>query len=83
MIIQWSAEAWREYTDWQAIDKSKVRKINRLVKEITRGQPIGHAEVLRHGPSGLCSAHIDHGNRLVYKVDGDVLRIVSCKGHYE
>lgn len=26
---------------------------------------------------------IDDINRLVYRVNGDVLEIVSCKGHYE
>lgn len=83
MEIQWGASAWGEYTEWQEVDKSKVKRINRLVKEITRGQPIGHSEVLKHSPSGLCSARIDHEHRLVYKVDGDILRIVSCKGHYE
>lgn len=28
------------------------------------------------------SARIDAKNRLVYKVDGDVVRVVSCRGHY-
>ena len=83
MLVQWSAEAWDEYTGWQAIDKAKVKRINRLVKELMRGQHIGHAEILKHGPSGLCSARIDGEHRLVYKVDGDTLRIVSCKGHYK
>lgn len=29
------------------------------------------------------SARIDAKNRLVYKVDGDVVGVVSCRGHYE
>lgn len=83
MDIQWAAEAWVEYTEWQLADRSKVRRINRLVKEIARGQPIGHAEILKYSSNGLCSARIDGEHRLVYKVDGDILRIVSCKGHYK
>lgn len=44
---------------------------------------IGKAELLRHSQEGLSSVRIDGKNRLTYRVDGDVVRIVSCRGHYE
>lgn len=83
MELQWSEAAWSDYLEWQERDKAKLRKVNRLVKEVMRGTPIGKAERLKHSPSGLCSARIDKENRLVYLEEDGVLRIVSCKGHYE
>ncbi|HIR90283.1 MAG TPA: type II toxin-antitoxin system YoeB family toxin [Candidatus Limicola stercorigallinarum] len=38
---------------------------------------------MRGNKNGLRSAHIDAKNRLVFAVDGDVVRVVSCRGHYE
>ena len=84
MELQWSKQAWEEYVGWQKEDKKTLNKINSLVKSIQReGKPKGKAEILKGSKHGLCSVRIDEKNRLIYKVDGDILRIVSCKGHYE
>ena len=83
MELQWSPKAWDEYLEWQTEDKKTLRRINSLIKSIERNKkPIGKPELLKGSKQGLSSARIDSKNRLVYKIDGQVLRIVSCKGHY-
>ena len=83
MLKIWHDQAWDDYLWWQKVDKQKLRRINRLIKEVERGNPIGKAERLRHSESGVCSCRIDGSDRLVYKVDDEGLIILSCKGHYD
>ena len=66
-------------------DKKTLKKINTLLKDISRtgGAGIGKTELLKGRLQGLRSARIDAKNRLVFSVDGDVVRVVSCRGHYE
>ena len=87
MPYLWDDQAWADYQYWLTQDKKTLRRINALLKDIarTRGTElgIGKAELLRHSQEGLGSVRIDGKNRLTYRVDGDVVRIVSCRGHYE
>lgn len=34
MNIIFSNTAWKQYTDWQHIDKSKIKRINEFIKDI-------------------------------------------------
>lgn len=34
--IQWDYDAWEEYCEWQQINKSVLKRINQLVKDIRR-----------------------------------------------
>ena len=79
MQINWHEKAWDDYTLWE---KSGVKKINSLIKTISRGNRAGKAELLRGNLSGWSSSRIDEANRLIYRVRGDVLEILSCRGHY-
>ena len=82
----WDDQAWDDYQYWMTQDKRTLRRINALLKEIARSggsKPgMGKAELLKHSAEGLSSIRIDAKNRLTYRVDGDVVRIVSCRGHY-
>ena len=62
-----------------------MKRINMLLKDIERGNydGIGKPEPLKGDMSGFWSRRIDDVNRLVYRIRGDVMEIVSCKGHYE
>ena len=87
MDIQFTNDAWLEYVSWQQQDKKTIKKINELLKDITRGNPfegIGQPEALKEDWSGFWSRRIDSCNRLVYKIDLDkeICQIVQCKGHY-
>lgn len=33
-MIQWDADAWEEYCDWQQVDRSIIKRINQLIKDI-------------------------------------------------
>ncbi len=77
--------AWDDYLYWQISDKSKLKKINKLIKSIERdgySNGLGKPEPLKHQFSGYWSRRIDSEHRLVYKVDTDNIYIVSCKDHY-
>lgn len=81
----WFDEAWEDYTYWQTQNKKTLKRINMLLKDIERGNfdGIGKPEPLKGDMSGFWSRRIDDVNRLVYRIRGDVMEIVSCKGHYE
>ncbi|WIK89059.1 Txe/YoeB family addiction module toxin [Varibaculum cambriense] len=61
-----------------------MRRILKLIQSIDRNgyKCIGKPEPLRGDLSGYWSARIDEKNRLVFKIDGEVLRIVQCGTHY-
>lgn len=81
----WFDEAWEDYTYWQMQDKKTLRRINMLLKDIERENydGIGKPEPLKGDMSGFWSRRIDDVNRLVYRISGNVMEIISCKGHYD
>ena len=81
----WFDEAWEDYLYWQNQDKKTMKRINILIRDIERGNfdGIGKPEPLKGELSGFWSRRIDSVNRLVYRIDNDVLEILSCKGHYD
>ena len=83
--LTFSPVAWDEYLYWQQQDKKTMKRINQLLKDISRdpSEGIGKPEPLRYC-EGCWSRRIDDKNRLVYSIrgDGDIL-VISCRGHYE
>lgn len=81
--IQWDGDAWEDYCDWQK-DKATLKRINTLIKDVRRDpfDGIGKPEPLKHDLSGLWSRRINDTDRLTYKVVGDMIVILACKGHY-
>ena len=72
------------YQYWQGQDRKTLKKINQLLKSIDWDGPmqgIGKPEPLKYEPG--YSRRIDEENRLVYNVDGDIITVKSCKGHYD
>jgi toxin YoeB len=84
-IIQWDFDAWDEYLYWQTEDKKILKKINQLLKDISRNpyDGIGKPEPLKENLSGYWSRRIDGEHRLIYVVEGDKVLIFSCRGHYD
>lgn len=76
--------AWDDYLYWRRQDKAMLRKINGLVKEITRTpyQGTGKPEALGENLSGFWSRRINHEHRLVYKVEAGSVIILQCRYHY-
>jgi toxin YoeB len=85
MKTSWFDEAWDDYVYWQTQDRKTIRRINELIKDIKRNgyTGIGKPEMLKGELSGFGSRRIDETNRLVYRIKGNELEILSCKTHYE
>ncbi len=85
MKTTWFEEAWEDYVYWQTQDKKTIKRINELIKDTKRNNftGIGKPEPLKGEFSGFWSRRIDETNRFVYRIKGDVLEILSCKGHYD
>ncbi|CAN1494556.1 toxin_Txe_YoeB, addiction module toxin, Txe/YoeB family [Spirosomataceae bacterium] len=79
-----SDDAWEDYLYWQATDKSVMKKINTLIKEIERTpfEGSGKPEPLKHNLSGWWSRRINLEHRLVYKIENDTIVITLCRFHY-
>lgn len=78
-------ESWEDYLYWQKTDKKILKRINMLIKDISR-QPysgIGKPEPLKHNYRGFWSRRINDEHRLIYQVNEDELRIVKCRFHYD
>lgn len=78
-------ESWEDYLYWQKTDKKKLKRINELIKDISR-QPfdgLGKPEPLKFKYSGFWSRRIDDEHRLIYAVRGDEIVIVKCRFHYD
>lgn len=85
MKILFTEEAWADYTYWQNHDKKILKKINKLIQEISREpfEGIGKPEPLKFQLSGFWSRRIDIEHRLVYRIRNDNLEIISCRYHYK
>lgn len=83
--LEFTEIAWEEYLYWQTQDKKTLKRINLLLKDISRNsfEGIGKPEPLKNDLSGYWSRRIDDVNRLVYKADSDKIVILQCKGHYD
>jgi toxin YoeB len=78
-------ESWEDYLYWQETNKKYVKKINDLLKSISR-EPytgIGKPEALRHNYQGYWSRKIDNEHRLIYRLKEDEIHIVKCRFHYD
>ncbi|MCL2096380.1 MAG: Txe/YoeB family addiction module toxin [Oscillospiraceae bacterium] len=72
-------KAWEDYKNAEKKDK---KKIDGILKEIRRGKIIAHAEALKHELTGYYSARINDKDRLIYRLKGETVMIISCRGHY-
>lgn len=83
--FDFSEKAFEQYMYWQTQDKKTLKKINELLKDISRNgamQGVGKPEPLRYREG--YSRRIDEANRLVYDITEDNrIQVISCKGHCE
>ncbi len=83
--LTFSDGAWDDYLYWQMNDKTVIRKINELLKDIQRNglsKGTGKPEPLKYRKAW--SRRINHEHRLVYDIEENgTIYIYSIKGHYE
>jgi len=81
----WSDGAWDGYLYWQKENKSILKKLNQLIRDIERNpfEGIGKPEPLKANLSGWWSRRIDGTHRIVYRIIDNNLEIAQCKEHYE
>jgi toxin YoeB len=78
-------ESWEDYLHWQQTDKKILKKINDLIKDISRApyEGLGKPEPLKYKYSGYWSRRIDLEHRLIYKVVNNEIWIAKCRFHYD
>jgi toxin YoeB len=64
-----SYESWDDYLYWQKTDKSKLKKINELIKDIKRNpfKGLGKPESLRFQLKGCWLRKIDYEHRFSHE----------------
>lgn len=77
--------SWEDYLFWQKNDKQKIKRINELLKDISRNpyEGIDKPEPLRFNYAGFWSRRIDEEHRLIYRVVNDEIQIAKCRFHYD
>ena len=78
-------ESWEDYLHWQKTDKKRLKRINELLKDISRTpfHGLGKPEALKYKYSGFWSRRIDDEHRLIYQVKNDEILIAKCRYHYD
>jgi toxin YoeB len=82
--LVFAKNAWDDYLYWQKTDKTILKRINALIKDITREpfEGIGKPEPLKHALSGHWSRRINDEHRIVYKIQDNSLLIAQLRYHY-
>ncbi|MBC6431308.1 Txe/YoeB family addiction module toxin [Nostoc sp. HG1] len=83
--VVFELEAFEELGQWATEDKKIFKKILQLIRDIQRDPfaGIGKPEPLKYELQGYWSRRITDEHRLVYKIEEDLLIILTCKYHYE
>ena len=84
MKVIFSNQGWDDYVYWQTTDKSVVKRINNLIKDISRSpfDGIGKPEPLKHALSGFWSRRITDEHRLIYRIVDGGIEIAQLRYHY-
>jgi toxin YoeB len=83
--LVFTPHGWEDYTYWLAIDRTTLKRINRLIDDALQDPVtgIGKPERLRHLLADARSRRISDEHRLVYLIDGDDLVILQARFRYK
>ena len=78
-------ESWEDYLYWQKTNTKTLKRINDLLKGISRNpfNGIGKQEPLKYKYQGFWSRRIDSEHRLIYTVKENEILIEKCRFHYD
>ncbi len=88
MTIAFTPNGWENYSYWEENDKEVLKKINTLIREISREpfRGIGKPEPLSGNLNGYWSRRITGEHRLVYRISGtkpnQIVTIIQARFHY-
>lgn len=75
---------WQDYLYWESQDKKTLKRINKLIEDISRNgnTGLGKPEPLTGPLTGFWSRRINDKDRLIYKLEDDAVIILACRFHY-
>ena len=84
MNLDITGQAKEDIAYWNKQNNTIAQRIFRLIESAlaTPFSGLGKPEPLKHSLQGYWSRRISSEHRLVYKIAGDTLVIVSCRFHY-
>ena len=84
MNKKFTENGWKDYTYWETEDRKTLKRINRLLEDIDRNgnTGIGKPEPLVGDLAGFWSRRINEKDRLVYRISGNDIEVLSCRFHY-
>jgi toxin YoeB len=82
--LEFDQDAIEDLSYWVKKDRRKAEKILELIQEIAKDpfRGTGKPEPLKYTLSGCWSRRIDQEHRVVYSIEEDKIRILSCRFHY-
>lgn len=82
--LEFDQNAIEDLSYWVRKDRRKAEKILDLVQEIAKNPftGAGKPETLKYNLSGCWSRRIDPEHRVIYSIEDEKIRILSCRFHY-
>ncbi len=82
--LEFDQAAVEDLSYWVKKDRRKAEKILDLVQEIAKTPfyGTGKPEPLKYDLSGCWARRIDQEHRIVYAVEDEKIRILTCRFHY-
>ena len=83
--VELTKEAEKDRLHWQRAKPNLLVKIDKLISSacIDPDSGIGHPEKLVGQLSGYWSRRITGKDRIIYRVEGNTLTVISLRFHYE
>ena len=84
MKVMFTETAWQDYLWFLGDDKQLLKRVNDLIKDVTRNPftGLGKPEPLKENLSGYWSRRVNDQHRFVYQISENTVKIISCRYHY-
>jgi toxin YoeB len=82
--IQFTPTGWAEFQELLKLDRKLFQRTLDLIEAVSRDPftGIGKPEPLKHQLAGCWSRRINDRHRVVYRVNGNTLIVLSCVYYY-